>query len=81
MDDPPENVKAARRRPSQSKTFCANNGVGSPILQTRQTEREILMHALAVQHQQRAMMLEALQSLNAKLEALIDLAMRKGGQQ
>jgi hypothetical protein len=39
------------------------------------------MHALAVQHQQRAMMLEALESLNAKLDALIDLAMRKGGEQ
>jgi hypothetical protein len=81
MDDPPETAKAARRRPPQSKRFCANNGAGSPILQTREPEREILMHALAVQHQQRAMMLEGLQSLNAKLDALMDLAMRKGGEQ
>jgi hypothetical protein len=44
-----------------------------------QTEREALWHALAVQHQQRALILESLQSINSKLAALLDIAMRKGG--
>jgi|Kansoi300Nextera_1026150.scaffolds.fasta_scaffold80141_1 hypothetical protein len=44
-----------------------------------QTEREALWHALAVQHQQRSLILTALESIDAKLAALLDIAMRKGG--
>jgi hypothetical protein len=45
-------------------------------IQRFQTEREALWHALAVQHQQRALILDGLQSINAKLKILVDAVLR-----
>ena len=44
-----------------------------------QTEREALWHALATQHLQRLRVIKLLEAIDAKLSALLDLALRKGG--
>ena len=79
MDGPAEKRKARlachRNAPILVQSSAANNGAKPAPAQ----EREALWHALAVQHQQRALMLAALEAINAKLAALLDIAMRKGG--
>jgi hypothetical protein len=60
-------------RTYQTSKATQANGV------TAQKEREAMWHALAVQHQQRLMMLNCLESINRKLDALLDIALSKGG--
>jgi hypothetical protein len=41
-------------------------------------EQDVLWQQLAVQHEQRRLILDALEAINSKLAALLDIAMRKG---
>jgi hypothetical protein len=82
MEGPPPKRKARPAGHQNALTLtqssAANNGANGATAQFR-IEREALWHALAVQHEQRRLMLAALQSINSKLAALLDIAMRKGG--
>jgi hypothetical protein len=77
MERPPSGNGRSLGGRIQSKTSLESDTNGA-IAQFRK-EREALWHALAVQHQQRALMLATLEAINSKLAALLDIAMRKGG--